>query len=112
VSRRLGTLSLRIFPFLFGQRALLVTSCILIFSFNLCHHCFAFVTLAALTRAFWLGLLSWLLKRLWNAAALCRCAGGSGCILAEGRAPGDLLAVLELESSLFNNGFETTLPSS
>jgi hypothetical protein len=32
-------------------------------------------------------------------------------VLADGRAPRDLLAVLEVESSLLNNGFEV-LPSS
>lgn len=57
-------------------------------------------------------LLSWLLRCLWNTAALCHCAGGSGRILADGVPPRDLLAVLEVESSLLDNGFEATLPSS
>ena len=41
-----------------------------------------------------------------------RCASGSGRILADGRAPRGLPTVLEVESSLLDNGFEAMLPSS
>jgi membrane protein YqaA with SNARE-associated domain len=113
-AHHLGGLLISILSILSVQLAVLATSRIVVLFVSFGLNWVAFVALATLGSTSGLGFLSWLLGCLRNTITVCRSgrAGSSGCILGGWCATSDLLAVLELESGLLDDGLEATLPRS